>query len=235
MSRTEVAASTLFSRDAARYDELRRRLIPCFDGFYGSALQAIADWAPARPLDILDVGAGTGLFAAMVAERHPVGRLCLLDGSAAMLEQARARFSSAVAVDYRVGDMTTTDPGGPWDLVISALAIHHLDDAAKRRLFSRIRAALKPGGLFINAEQVAGPTPEADARYSRLWLEQIRALGVPEDEVVRAQERMRFDQCSPVAAQLGWMEQAGFHDVDCCFKAWRFAVLSGRAGEGSAR
>lgn len=229
MTSTDVAASVPFSRDAAGYDGLRRRLIPCFDAFYGSALDLVADWAPPRPLDVLDVGAGTGLFAAMVAARHPVRRLCLLDGSPAMLDQARARFAATPGLEYRVADMTDADPGGPWDLVVSALAIHHLDDAGKRHLFARIRAALKPGGLFVNAEQVAGPTPEADARYARLWLDGIRRLGVPEEEILRAEARMRFDRCAPVSDQLAWLAEAGFAEVDCCFKAWRFAVLAGHA------
>ncbi len=121
------------------------------------------------------------------------------------------------------------DLGGRWDLVISALAIHHLDDAAKQALFRRIRQALRPGGLFVNAEQVLGPTPEAEARYTRLWLEQVRAGGVAEPDIARAQDRMQHDRCATVEEQLRWLRAAGFADVDCSFKAWRFAVLSGRA------
>ena len=229
MTATDVAASVPFSRDAGGYDDLRRRLIPCFDAFYGTALGVIADWAVGAPLDVLDLGAGTGLFAAMVRAEQPVQRLCLLDGSAAMLDQARARFGEDPVLTCRVADMETADLEGPWDLVISALAIHHLPDAGKRALYRRIHGALKPGGLFVNAEQVAGPNPVADARYGRIWLDQIRALGVSDAEIARAQDRMAFDQCAPVGDQLCWLEEAGFADVDVSFKAWRFAVISGRA------
>lgn len=229
MTATDVAASMPFSRDAGGYDDLRRLLIPCFDAFYGTALGVIADWAAGAPLDVLDLGAGTGLFAAMVRAEQPVRRLCLLDGSAAMLDQARTRFGEHPGLTCRVADMETADLEGPWDLVISALAIHHLPDAGKRALYRRIHGALKPGGLFVNAEQVAGPNPVADARYGRIWLDQIRALGVSDAEIARAQDRMAFDQCAPVGDQLRWLEEAGFADVDVSFKAWRFAVISGRA------
>lgn len=225
--------SALFSRDAAGYDALRRRLIPCFDAFYGTALTLIRESHADMPIDVLDIGAGTGLFSAMVLEHHPVGRLCLLDGSAAMLEQARARFPADDRIAYRVADMAEADLGNQagerWDVVISALAIHHLPDDGKRDLYRRIRQALKPGGLFVNAEQVAGPNPVADARYARLWLEQVRQGGVPEPEIEKAQQRMTHDRCTPVDSQLQWLEAAGFSDVDCSFKAWRFAVFSGRA------
>ncbi len=230
MSGTEVSASVLFSRDAGVYDDLRRRLIPCFDDFYGTALKLIQEWQTVKDIDVLDIGAGTGLFSAMVLAQGSVGRLCLLDGSGGMLEQARGRFPANDQVEYRLGDMADADLGGEqWDLVISALAIHHLPDEQKRDLYRRIRRALKPGGLFVNAEQVAGPNPTADERYSRIWLEQIRHLGVTEEEIDKARERMSYDKCASVGSQLQWLADAGFSDVDCSFKAWRFAVFSGRA------
>lgn len=230
MTMSDTPASVLFSRDAEGYDAQRRRLIPCFDAFYGAALTLIAEGRGGEAIDVLDLGAGTGLLSSMILAQQRVGRLRLLDGSAAMLDQARARFSGLDRrIDYQIDDMTTADLGGGWDVVASSLAIHHLPDEAKRDLYRRIRAVLKPGGLFVNAEQVAGPTPMTDARYARLWLEQIRRLGVSETEVEKALQRMSFDLCAPVGSQLQWLEEAGFSDVDCCFKAWRFAVLSGRA------
>lgn len=80
----------------------------------------------------------------------------------------------------------------------------------------------------MNAEQVLGPSQDAEARYVRFWHEDIRALGVSEEEIARAADRMAFDRCASAEAQLGWMREAGFSDVDCSFKSWRFAVLSGR-------
>ncbi|WP_320188406.1 class I SAM-dependent methyltransferase (plasmid) [Agrobacterium rosae] len=229
MSNEEVLASVLFSRDAGDYDDLRRRLIPCFDDFYGTALKLVLEWQALPTIDVLDVGAGTGMFSAIVQSKCSIGRLCLLDGSAAMLEQARHRFPTNEHVEYRVADMANADFGNEWDLVVSALAIHHLADNEKRDVYRRIRRALKPGGLFINAEQVAGPNTNADERYSRIWLEQVRQLGVSEQEVDKARDRMSYDKCASVSSQLQWLTDAGFSDVDCSFKSWRFAVFSARA------
>jgi tRNA (cmo5U34)-methyltransferase len=227
---TEASAET-FSRYAADYDATRRGMIPCFDAFYGAAFTLIADWrgGETRPLRVLDLGAGTGLFASLLLERYPDAEIHLLDASDGMLEQARQRFAGHPAISFSLGDMATADISGPWDLVISALAIHHLDDNAKQALFRRIRAALRPGGLFVNAEQVLGPTPQAEQRYAAIWLEQVHAAGVPEAEIAKAQERMLHDRCASTEDQLAWMRAASLGDVDCSFKAWRFAVLSGRA------
>ena len=72
-------------------------------------------------------------------------------------------------------------------------------DGAKRSLFARVFEALRAAGLFVNAEQVLGPTPAAEARYRRMWDEQVLALGVDRLEYVRAVERMRHDRCAGLA------------------------------------
>jgi tRNA (cmo5U34)-methyltransferase len=217
---------------AAGYDAARRALVPCFDAFYGNALEVVADWGPPEGARVLDLGAGTGLFAAVVLDRFPSARLRLVDVSPDMLAQARRRFAGAdpSRVAFGVLDMAEGDLGGPWDLVVSALAIHHLDAGAKRALFARVRAALAPGGLFVNAEQVLGPGDAAEARYKRLWEVQARAAGASDDDIGRAQERMRHDRCDTVEDQLRWLREAGFAGADCTFKAWRFAVLAAWRG-----
>ena len=233
MSGSSNAVGRLFDLGAQGYDAVRRNLVPCFDGFYASALDAIGDWAGARAsaaLDVLDLGAGTGLFSAMVLGRLPEARIHLVDVSDAMLAQARQRFAAAgggARVSFEVSDYTQESLGGPWDLIVSALSIHHLDDGAKRALFARVFEALRPAGLFVNAEQVLGPTPAAEARYRRLWDEQVLSSGVDRLEYERAVERMRHDRCATLADQLEWMRAAGFAEVDCAFKQWRFAVYFG--------
>lgn len=225
---THVPSASTFTQYAHAYDAMRRRLIPCFDGFYGAGLRLIDDWKTRDAFRGLDLGAGTGLFSGMILERFPMAKLHLMDASSGMLDQARERFRGNPSVTFGIADMAVCDLAGPWDVIVSALAIHHLEDAAKQDLFARIAASLKPGGLFVNAEQVLGTTPEAEARYVRFWHADIRAAGVSEDEIAGAAERMAFDRCACVEAQLAWMRDAGLSDVDCSFKSWRFAVLSGR-------
>ncbi|HXH95745.1 MAG TPA: methyltransferase domain-containing protein, partial [Gaiellaceae bacterium] len=50
-------------------------------------------------------------------------------------------------------------PEGPFDLVVSALAVHHLDAAGKRDLFRRVARALRPGGRFVLADVVVPDDP----------------------------------------------------------------------------
>jgi tRNA (cmo5U34)-methyltransferase len=228
MTDTATDAAATFEAYAAAYDGPRRRLIPPFDAFYGTAVAALG--LAGRPIGrVLDLGAGTGLLAARVAQAHPGAELVLLDGAPAMLAQARERLGSCA--DVRVGDLRDPLPEGPFDAVVSALAIHHLDDADKERLAHRVHAALAPGWVFVNAEQVAGPTPALDARYRAWHAEQAAALGTTLEEWAGALERMRHDRCVDVGTQLGWLRAAGFA-ADCLFKDHGFAVLVGLREDG---
>jgi tRNA (cmo5U34)-methyltransferase len=217
-----------FDGAAAGYDAARRQLIPCFDGFYGMALDLLL-FAPGAAPRVLDVGAGTGLLSSLVAARFPAARLTLLDFSEAMLAQARARFAGAAApVEVRLGDATRDPLGGPYDAVVSSLAIHHLPDAAKRALYGRVLGALAPGGVFVNADNVLAEEPAVAARDGAAWVAAIRATGLPEAELEAALERTKVDVLAPLAAQLGWLREAGFAEVDCAYKWRHFAVFSGR-------
>jgi tRNA (cmo5U34)-methyltransferase len=218
-------ATAVFHEHARDYDALRRRLVPGFDSFYGAALEALA--LASRPIKrVLDLGAGTGLLAAMVARAHPGAELVLHDGAAGMLEQARERLGDRAS--YVVADLTDPLPAGPWDAVVSALAIHHLDDDAKRALSASVHDALAPGGMFVNAEQVLGPTPALDAVYFARHRATALELGATEEEWEAAAQRMTHDRCSTVADQLQWLAEAGFTDVDAPWRDGRFAVLTGR-------
>jgi tRNA (cmo5U34)-methyltransferase len=132
------------------------------------------------------------------------------------------------AAQYVATDLRGPLPAGPWDAVVSALAIHHLDDEAKAQLFARVHAGLAPGGIFVNAEQVAGPTALFDDAYATWHARAATALGATAGEWAAAQARMREDRTASVDRHLGWLRDAGFRDSDCLFKHHNFAVLVAR-------
>lgn len=211
--------------DARTYDSERRRLVPCFDEFYGTVAAMVERHCPPSPR-ILDLGAGTGILSAAILERVKPARLCLLDASAEMLQQAGQRLASWKP-QMRVQPLEADLPQGPFDAVVSALAIHHLQDDAKKRLYASICQALVPGGLFLNAEQIAGRSQRLQELFEATHLERARALGSSETEIQRAIERMRHDHCATAADQIAWLSEAGFQDTECFFRSFRFAVFGG--------
>jgi tRNA (cmo5U34)-methyltransferase len=218
---TDTAARA-FDSQAAEYESARRRLVPVYDAFYGAAVAAL-DPPPQR---ILDLGAGTGLLAREVVAAHPGAELTLLDAAPAMLAQARATLGDRAA--YVEADLTDPLPAGPWDAVVSALAIHHLEDPAKQDLFARVHAALAPGGVFVNAEQVAGATPQLEAANARWHEARARALGATNKDWRGYLQRRRHDRLATVADQLAWLRAAGFAEAETLYEEHCFAVLRGR-------
>lgn len=215
-----------FESRAEGYAAERRRVVPGYDAFYETAVAALA-LAGREIRRVLDLGAGTGLLAAHIAAAHPGAELTLLDGAPGMLDRARETIGDGAA--YVLADLADPLPGGgPWDAIVSALAIHHLDDAGKRELFARVHAALASGGIFVNAEQVAGPTALFDDAYHRWHERRAKELGTTDADWERAVESMRHDRTASVERQLAWLGDAGFADADCLWKDHRLAVLAAR-------
>jgi tRNA (cmo5U34)-methyltransferase len=134
---------------------------------------------------ILELGIGTGETTRRVLELHPGAHLTGIDSSASMVDAARQALPSA---DLRAARLEDPLPDGPFDLVVSTLAVHHLDSAGKADLFRRVGAVLRPGGRFVLADVVI---PER-----------------PEDAVIDCTPG--FDLPDPVPLQLEWLRAAGF-------------------------
>jgi 2-polyprenyl-3-methyl-5-hydroxy-6-metoxy-1,4-benzoquinol methylase len=120
------------------------------------ALIAAVPFRADAAIDVLDVGAGTGVVTEAVLDAFPAARLTLQDFSEQMLARAKEKFSSHDrAIRYVQCDLL--DPawlqkvGGPFDLVVSGEAIHHLTDlAAMAACYEAVHGLLKPGGCFLD-------------------------------------------------------------------------------------
>ncbi|MFC9708675.1 class I SAM-dependent methyltransferase [Paenibacillus sp. NPDC056933] len=213
----------LFDRIAEDYDVQRKQLIPCFDEFYGMALDLME--SPLESPRILDLGAGTGLLSGMLLQKYPKAQLTLVDISEKMLEGARHRFRDITQVQYVVGDYSRHDFTSSYDMVISSLSIHHLNHADKKNVFCTVHELLESGGLFINADQVQGRTVDTDTYYRQRWLKSIHRSGLSDEAISASIERRKADINAPLEDQLVWLEEAGFSMVDYMYKYLDFAVF----------
>jgi len=218
-----------FNRFAQDYDRQREHIIPDLRDFYDTAVWA-AESDSARPA-ILDIGAGTGLFSAYLLEKFPEAHLTLVDIAENMLEMARQRFAAREHTEYIVRDYSTGQLGGPYDIACSALSIHHLVPEDKRRLFRRVYEALRPGGMFVNADQADGETPYFRERYLEYWNDFLKSGPMSAEQHAEILKRRdTLDKNEKLSDQLAWLKKAGFSDVDVVYRNRTFIVTVARKG-----
>ncbi|MDP3564144.1 MAG: class I SAM-dependent methyltransferase, partial [Methanoregula sp.] len=176
-----------------------------------------------------DIGAGTGLLSALMIQKFPDALLTLVDLSESMLGVARERFADRPDVTYITGDYSSVDFAGRYDLVCSALSIHHLEHDDKRRLYRKIFDALNPGGIFVNADQVLGETAAINRHYMAYWDDFLVPCPLsPEDKKQMLYRRDTFDKNEKLSIQLGGMADCGFEEIDLVYKNRLFVVFTGR-------
>jgi tRNA (cmo5U34)-methyltransferase len=110
-------------------DEIRAD-VPRYDELQAATVNAI----PFPPGRVLELGVGTGETTRRVLERYPDAEVAGLDAQPEMVFKAREH-----GIAVRLARMQDPLPDGPWDLVISVLSVHHLDEGQKRDLFRRVR------------------------------------------------------------------------------------------------
>ena len=216
--------------DPKTYDEPRRRLVPDFDAFYGTVAMLVEMTTP-KKAQILDLGCGTGILSDFVLTRMPTASVTLFDQCMDMLTVAATRlqnYSTTVAH----GSFDEDLPPGPFDAVVSGLAIHHLSDENKADLIRRISAVLVNGGVFINADQFAGPSAWHDGVYRAMHERQSRELGTDDSEWAAAVQRMSIDLYASIDWHLACFSDAGFRRCDTFFKRFGFAVIAGWKQQG---
>lgn len=212
-----------FDDISQKYDKQRKQLIPCFDDFYHLPL-SVMDCKKDGP-KVLDIGAGTGLFSSIIFKKYPNAQITLIDLSDKMLEVAKERFSDYPNFEYVVADYTKQEFDNKFDIIVSALSIHHLSAIDKEMLYKKCYCMLEDGGVFINADQVLSPSPNIEKLHSKLWKHAVENSGLSKDAIKQAYERILYDNPSTLEEQLKWLNKAGFKQADSIYKYYHFCVL----------
>ena len=131
------------------------------------AYARLAALLPAGARSLLDLGCGTGLELVPVFDRFPALEVTGIDLTQEMLEVLTARFAGR-SLRLICGDYLRHDLGGAlFDAAVSAESLHHFSHAQKRALYRRIGLALRPGGVYIEADFIALSQDEEDTLYAK--------------------------------------------------------------------
>ena len=220
---TPEAMGAFFDARAAGYEEHMRWALPdtAFARFYQAVASPIEETD--EPLNILDLGCGTGLEIEALLQRVPNALITGVDLSRNMLELLRRRYFAHMSQITLVADSFLTMPFGTqaYDHIISVMSIHHLLRDAKRELYVRTHAALKPGGKYIEGDPV---TPvEMESQFLAEYHQDVAGVPQAEDGYYHIDVPFSMD------TQRALLLEAGFKDFEVIWQrdstaVWNAAV-----------
>ena len=214
-----------FDNAADSYDSKRKEIIPHMDVYYQTAVELTKDYENPK---ILDLGAGTGILTEMLYDLHPDSRITLLDMSANMLSRAKNKFEGIDNFEYIEDNYLTRDFKQSYDIIISSLSIHHLDDDEKYTLYEKIYHSLNKNGVFINADEVRAPTDTLEKLYVQKETDHLFKQDFSSKEKEEILYRRTLDTPSTLDDNLSWLKDIGYDNVDVIYKYYRYFVLYGQ-------
>jgi tRNA (cmo5U34)-methyltransferase len=203
----------------AEYDRRIRMLVYAYDGMRTAQLALLERALPRSGGLVLDLGGGTGALAAAVAERFPTIRVEIWDTDPAMLDFARARcagFGGRVALVEK----SFANPLPACDAVVACIALHHVKDmAAKGKIYRNIFNALRPGGLFANADTLMDSRPGPREHYFNIWAKFQQTHGFTDAEARAHFASWALEDCyTPLSTEMKLLVEAGFTEPDCFWR-----------------
>jgi trans-aconitate 2-methyltransferase len=152
---------------------------------------------------VLDAGCGSGRVTEILLDRVPNGEVVAVDGSGAMVAQARERRGARA--DGFASDLVELEVDRPVDAILSTATFHWIKD--HETLFARLHAALRPGGRISAQCGGAGNIADVQAAIAAVDHPALRGWEGPWNYATPAETRQR-------------MRDAGFTDVWTWLQPW---------------
>ena len=148
------------------YDENIRTFIPRYEEMLETAASAVATLSARNPL-VVDLGTGSGALASRVLRACRGARVLGIDADDGMLAMAQRRLRGPL--QPVPGDFLQV-PLPRCDVVTASFSLHHIERrSAKAALYAKCFAALKPRGVFVNADCCLSSSDVLQKRDREAW------------------------------------------------------------------
>ena len=217
-----------FETEAFEFDNQIVRIIPYYDQMITALVDAV-HFDTSDTIRIIDLGCGTGTVAKRLGDKFPNARIICLDIASKMIDIAKNKLGNRKNTEFIVGDFSTVDFKEPFDVVVSSLALHHIQtDEEKKVFYSKIYTLLTKSGQFLNADVVLATTGYQQKMDMNLWIEYMNR-NVPMEEIQQRwlPAHKAEDRPSKLIDQLKWLNDIGYETVDIIWKYSNFSVYGG--------
>ncbi|MDD3088699.1 MAG: class I SAM-dependent methyltransferase [Candidatus Omnitrophica bacterium] len=215
-----------FNSEAGDFDSGITARVP----FYGLFIEALVNVLPfekEKAIRVADLGCGTGAVALRVKKSFPNAEIHCVDLSPEMLTSARGKLSGYTGITYQESDLLKADLKG-YDVIVSSLCLHHIgEEKEKKDIFKKIYNALLAGGVFYIYDVILASNGFVQDVCLEEWKKFMSSTLSPEDIEKTIRNYREEDRPFTLMKELGWLNEAGFKDVDVICKFYNGAVYGG--------
>ena len=217
-----------FETEAFEFDSQIIKIIPYYEQMITALIDSV-QFKPFAAIRIIDLGCGTGTVAKRLGDKFPNSTIVCLDIASKMIEIAKYKMSGRKNTEFIVGDFSKIEFKEPFDVVVSSLALHHIQtDEEKKEFYTKIYKVLTNSGQFLNADVVLATTDYQQNINMNRWIDYMNK-SVPMDEIQQRwlPAHKTEDRPSILMNQLKWLDEIGFENVDVIWKYYNFSVYGG--------
>lgn len=235
------------------FDKMAPYLVPQYY-FLQSTIYDIINFQNNKVFSFIDLGAGSGIQIEKILSKFPKSKAVYVDSSTPFTEIAKKRLECFSDRVQYINNSLESD----WhseiyekpELIISMSAIHHLEHKDKERLYKTINEILLPNGWFINIDEMKSRNEIAYKNSMLFWAKYVEnAKNVIPSELneyydewkkhFNGWKKRNIDNMnSPKVKgddihesfeiQLGYLEKAGFRNIDLFVKFHLWCVIGGQ-------
>ena len=218
-----------FEEAAEKYDIVIQKLIPHYNQMV-EALVSVIPFSKENGFSAIDLGCGTGTISQSVKNEFPNITITCVDISANMLEIARNKIGGNITCIQ--ADFNSFVFLQKYDLIISSLALHHLEnDDEKLEFYKKIYSSINRGGVFINIDVVLGNDDFIQEQYMKKWREFLEEKLSSEETEKCMSDYYAEDRPTKLITHLDMLRECGFTNIDVIYKIFNFAVYAAMKNE----
>ena len=221
MTDTPEKMKSFFDIRVDKYDEHMSSNIEDFATFYRTI--AVPFVNTDEKIEVLDIGAGTGIEIEFILAKAPNARITAVDLSEAMLKKLVEKYETYSSQIHVIVDSYLSLKLMPnsFDYIVSVMSLHHLIPSQKTNLYKKLRKALLPTGVYVEGDYIV--SVEEEIKFIKEYHEQKNRFSLLDEE------QYHIDIPFSEETQLQTLRDAGFNNVNVLFRTSRSNVIVAKA------
>ena len=222
LSDTYEEMKSFFDSRVNGYDEHMASNVEEYDKFYRNIASPFEKTN--EPIEVLDLGAGTGLELQFILAKAPNANITAVDLSEEMLRKLVNKYE-------KIGTQIKTIAGSylslelvpqSFDYIVSVMSLHHLRPVKKIALYKKLKKALIPTGIYVEGDYIVSIQEEKE--LLKTFLRQKKNDSLLEDG------QYHIDIPFSEETQIQTLKDAGFKEVNVIFRTSRSNVVVAKSG-----